>query len=116
MPKRADQETAFATLWAQYGRAVLSVCVLTLFMHDIFGAHGYLAMRHTRQEIERVQADITHLNEDNQKLVEEVKLLKSDPATIERIARCELGRAKPSEVIITIPGSGQPESCEELLH
>ncbi|HXT23723.1 MAG TPA: septum formation initiator family protein [Candidatus Eisenbacteria bacterium] len=94
-------------LWTQYGRALLGICVFGLFLHDIFGAHGYLAMRRTQQEIERVQGEIARLNKENTELSQEVKALKSDPHKIESIARDELGLAKPGEVIIKIPKSEQ---------
>jgi cell division protein FtsL len=94
-------------LWAHYGRALLGLCVLGLFLHDIFGAHGFLAMRRTKQEIERVQGEIARLNQENTELSQEVKALKSDPHKIESIARDELGLAKPGEVIIKIPKSEQ---------
>jgi len=93
--------------WAQYGRALLGVVVFGLFLHDIFGTHGYIAMRRTKQEIERVQQEIIRLNKENAELSEEVKALKSDPHKIESIARDELGLAKPGEVIIKIPKSQQ---------
>ncbi len=116
MPSRANPQSPFATLWSQHGRAVLSIGVLVLFLHDIFGAHGYLAMRRTRQEIERVQADIARLNKENVELADEVKALKSDPHKIESIARCELGLAKPGEVIIKIPQAGPAQSCDDSAH
>lgn len=94
-------------LWAHYGRALLGICVFGLFLHDIFGTHGFLAMRRTRQEIERVQGEIARLNRENTELSQEVKALKSDPHKIESIARDELGLAKPGEVIIKIPKSEQ---------
>ena len=54
-----------------------------------------------------MNADIKRLNKDNVQLQEEVKELKSDPRKIEKIARDELGLAKPGEVIIKIPQSHQ---------
>ena len=103
------QQTKFAARWSQYGRSALILCVFTLFLHDIFGTHGYLAMRRTKQEIERVQSDINRLAKENAALSEEVKSLKTDPHKIESIARDELGLAKPNEVIIKIPQSQQPK-------
>jgi cell division protein FtsL len=76
-------------------------------VHDIFGTHGYLAMRRTEQEIKKVNADRERLNKENVQLEEEVKELKSDPRKIETIARDELGLARPGEVIIKIPQSQQ---------
>jgi cell division protein FtsB len=110
---RANPQSPFASLWAQYGRAILGVCVFVLFLHDIFGTHGYLAMRRTRKEIARVQADIARLNKENVRLAAEAKALRSDPHKIESIARCELGLAKSGEIIIKIPQSGRTESCDE---
>jgi len=110
-----SSEDRLHLLWAQYGRALLSVCVFGLFLHDIFGPHGFLAMRRTRQDIERVQREIVRLNKENAELSGEVKSLKSDPHLIERIARDELGLAKPGEVIIKIPKSEQvhPENSQQ---
>jgi cell division protein FtsL len=90
-----------------YGGALLGLLLFALVVHDIFGTHGYLAMRRTQQEIKKVNADIQQLNKENVQLEEEVKDLKSDPRKIEKIARDELGLAKPGEVIIKIPQSLQ---------
>jgi cell division protein FtsB len=97
----------FSVWWAQYGRAALGICVFGLLLHDIFGTHGYLAMRRTKQEIQRVQGEIDRLSKENTELSQEVKALKSDPRKIESIARDELGLAKPGEVIIKIPKGQQ---------
>ena len=102
-----SKQKAFQNLWLHYGRAVLGVSIFGLFLHDIFGPHGYLAMRRTKLEIERVHGEIVRLNKENAELSEEVKSLKSDPHKIESIARDELGLAKPGEVIIKIPKSEQ---------
>ncbi len=95
--------------WQQYGRGLLGLFLLALLVHDVFGAHGFLAMRRTRAEIERVQKDINRINKENIQLAEEVKELKSDPRAIEKIAREDLGLAKDGEVIIKIPQERQPE-------
>ncbi len=95
--------------WQQYGRGLLGLFLLALLVHDVFGAHGFLAMRRTRAEIEKVQKDIDRINKENIQLAEEVKALKSDPRTIEKIAREDLGLAKDGEVIIKIPQERQPE-------
>jgi cell division protein FtsB len=93
------------TFLRHYGGLLLGLLVLVLVVHDIFGTHGYLAMRRTQKEIEKVQTDLQQLNKENLQLEEEVKELKTDPHKIEKIARDELGLAKPGEVIIKIPQS-----------
>jgi len=91
----------------QYGPALLGLVVLVLVVHDIFGTHGYLAMRRTQQEIKKVNADLDQLNRENLQLEQEVRELKTDAHKIEKIARDELGLARPGEVIIKIPRSQQ---------
>ncbi len=105
--KKTDAGEKFAGLLRQYGSTLLGLLLLALLVHDIFGAHGYLAMRRTQQEINKVKAGIEQLNKENLQLEEEVKELKSDPHKIEKIARDELGLARPGEVIIKIPQSQQ---------
>ena len=90
-----------------YGPALIGLLVLVLVVHDIFGAHGYLAMRRTQQEIKKVSKDLDQLNKENSELEQEVRELKTDPRRIEKIARDELGLARPGEVIIKIPRSQQ---------
>jgi cell division protein FtsB len=93
----------------QHGRTILGLFVLALVVHDVFGTHGFIAMRRTQNEIERVRKDIDRLNSENVELGGKVKALKTDPHMIEQIAREELQRAKPGEVIIRIPQLPQPQ-------
>ena len=103
-----SSEERLHSLWQNYGRVVLTVCIVALVVHDVFGAHGYVALRRTKQEIARVQRDLARLNKENNDLAEEVQALRTDPNKIESIARDELGLAKQGEVIIKIPQSQQP--------
>jgi cell division protein FtsB len=74
-----------------------------LLLQDIFGTHGVLAMRRSLKEAAQVQQEIDRLNAENKKMQDNVQNLKSDPATIERIAREDLGLARPGEYIFKIP-------------
>ena len=100
---KEEPESGFNEFLGQHGRTILALFVLALVVHDVFGTHGFIAMRHTQREIERVKKDIQRLNSENLQLNDQVKALKSDPHAIERIAREELQRAKPGEVIIRVP-------------
>jgi cell division protein FtsB len=101
-------ENQISDFLKQHGRTVLGLFVLALVVHDIFGTHGFIAMRHTQIEIQRVRKNIDRLNSENVQLSNQVKALKSDPHEIERIAREELQRAKQGEVIIRVPQLPQP--------
>lgn len=93
----------------QYGRHLLIIFVVVLVVHDIFGPHGFLVMRRKQQEIQKVNMQIEKLNKENATLEQDVKDLKTDPQTIRKIAREELGLAKPGEIIIKLPAQTQPE-------
>ncbi len=74
-----------------------------LLLQDIFGTHGVLAMRRTQLQAKEVQQEIERLNEENRKLQDRVQHLKSDPATLEGIARDEMHLKRPGELVFPIP-------------
>lgn len=110
LKRKSKKELAlekFAALAKRYGREILGLAVLAMVVHDVFGTHGFLAMRRTQSEIKKVQANLEQLNKENEALEQEVRDLKSDPRLIEKIARDELGLARPGEVIIRVPQGRQ---------
>lgn len=80
----------------------LGAALALLLLQDVFGTHGVLAMRRSQQEAAQVQKDIDQFNEENHQLQDRVKSLKSDPSSVERIAREEMGLARPGEYIFKI--------------
>ena len=98
-----DLQGKFRNLLTNYGRHVLVVFVAVLLIHDVFGTHGYMAMRRKQQEIQKVTTELDRLNKENAALEQDVKNLKTDPQTIEKIAREELGQSRPGETIIKLP-------------
>ena len=112
LKKKIEQVSAEEKIWSlmrQYGRGLLGLLVLVMIVHDVFGTHGFLAMRRTQNEIRKVNADLDALRKENAALAQEVKDLNSDPRLIEKIARDDLGLARPGEIIIRIPQGQQLE-------
>lgn len=88
-----------------------------LLLQDVFGNHGVLAMRRSQQEAREVEQQINQMNEENRQLEAKVKALKTDPQAIERIAREEMGLARPGEYIFKLPpkpgdGSAAPSPSD----
>lgn len=81
----------------------LLAALVLLILQDVFGTHGVLAMRRSQKEVEQARKEIQQISDENQKLQENVKALKTDPQAIERIAREEMGLARPGEYIFKIP-------------
>ena len=102
-----DQRVGFLQQLGQFLRRNASWFLVAglalLLLQDIFGTHGVLAMRRAQKEAESVQKEIDQINQENQQLQDRVKALKTDPQAIERIAREEMGLAKPGEYIFKLP-------------
>lgn len=85
-----------------------------LVLQDVFGTHGVLAMRRAQHEATREQQEIDRMNQENVDLQNRVNQLKTDPQAIERIAREQMGLARPGEYIFKVPpnktGSGSRTS------
>jgi cell division protein FtsL len=105
--KNVSVEEKIRSLMRQYGRGLLGLLMLVMIVHDVFGTHGFLAMRRTQNEIRKVKANLEALSKENAALEQEVKDLNSDPRLIEKIARDDLGLARPGEIIIRIPAGQQ---------
>jgi cell division protein FtsB len=89
--------------WKRHMREILIVALLLLAVHDVFGAHGFLAMWRTQKQLTQLRGDIDRLNKENVQMTGQVTALKTDPETIERIAREQMGLAKPGEMIFKLP-------------
>ena len=74
-----------------------------LFLQDIFGTHGVLAMRRTQRQAAEIRKEIGRLEQENRRLQGCVEGLRSDPASVERIAREDMGLARPGEYVFKIP-------------
>ena len=98
------------SFWARYARYILALGLFLIAMHDVFGSHGLLAMRRTQAQVKQLRGDIDHLKQENNELNKQVRALRTDPKAVERIARDELGLARPGEMIFKIPE--QPQASE----
>jgi cell division protein FtsB len=81
---------------------LLAAGIALLLISDVFGTHGVLAMRRAQKQAAGIQKKIEQLNQQNQQLEARVKALKTDPEAVERIAREEMGLAKPGEYIFKV--------------
>lgn len=101
-----EQPLTFFAQMREFLRRNMSVFLVAglvlLLIQDIFGTHGVLAMRRAQKEAERAQQEINRINNENRQLQDDVKALKSDPQAIERIAREEMGLARPGEYVFKI--------------
>lgn len=79
-----------------FGLLVLSIVSVPLAILDEEGLPRYRALKGELSEVERVNE---RLRRDVQQLDREVEALRTDPETIERIARDELGMIRDDEIL-----------------
>jgi cell division protein FtsB len=84
--------------------------VVMLAYHVVFGANGMVAYQHKRSENQKLQQEILRLQQENSRIYERVRELKSDPRAIEREAREQLKYARPGEVVYIAPETAGPSS------
>ncbi|MEE8177899.1 MAG: septum formation initiator family protein [Acidobacteriota bacterium] len=90
--------------------AVCSLALLSLAVHEIAGENGYLVRRQRRLQMQALDEEVQRLQEDNRRLTQKIQLLRSDPQTIEELAREKLRLARPGEVVVTLPPEEQPDA------
>jgi len=79
-----------------------------LLVNGLFGERGLLATMRARRAYAGAAQDLARLRQENRTLRERARRLRSDPRTIEAVARGELGFAEPGEIVVTVRDLRQP--------
>jgi len=83
--------------------SILGLLMMAVLVHDLFGARGFLAMRRQQQEKVRLEQELERTQTENHDLSDSIQRLKTDPVYIERLAREQMGLARPGEHVFKIP-------------
>jgi len=78
---------------------LLIFVTLVLVVDALIGEKGLMESMRARRRYREVAASLDALRHANAKLRDEVRRLNEDPATIESVAREELGLIRPGEVV-----------------
>lgn len=73
-----------------------------LLLDSLVGSSGLLEALRARRQYAALKADVDQKELENAKLRDEIRRLREDPATIESIARQELGLMRSGEVMVVI--------------
>lgn len=79
--------------------------LVLLLLVGIFNKDGIWEVLESRREVLALKASIARLEKENSLLVQEIDALKNDPRYLEKIAREDLGLARPGETIFVFPDS-----------
>ena len=78
------------------------IAFIALAVGSVFGDRGLLSLVEKRRQVESLRVEIETLRGENAALVGEIAALKQSPRAIERLAREELGLARPDETVFLI--------------
>ena len=86
----------------KYWSHVLLFAASVLLVNGLFGQRGLLETMRARRAYAAAGVDLARLRHDNQTLRERARRLRSDPRTIEDVARGELGLVGRGEILVTV--------------
>ena len=78
------------------------IALIALVVGSFFGDRGFIQLVAKREQAESLRREIEDLRAENGRLAAEIVALKTDPRAIERVAREQLGLARPGETVFLI--------------
>ena len=103
--RRKSQATTSSVPPATRRRSLQMLLVfvtLVLVINALVGERGLTETLRARKQHQELVTSIEHLRAENARLREEARRLRSDPSTIEALARQELGLIKPGEMLFIV--------------
>jgi cell division protein FtsB len=76
--------------------------LIALVVGSMFGDRGILHLITQRQRADALRLEIEALRDENLRLYAEIRELRTDPRAVERLAREELGLARPGETLFLL--------------
>lgn len=106
--RRAPAVPAPSPLRRRVLHYILALVTVVLVVDALVGDKGLLETMRARRQYVEVAASLVALRQQNVRLRDEIRRLKGDPATIESIARSELGLMRPGELVFVIKDAPKP--------
>ncbi len=78
------------------------ILVIALVVGSLFGDRGILQLVSQRERAEALARELEEMREENRRLAQEIRALQADPRAIEKLAREQLGLARPGEKVFVI--------------
>ena len=94
----------------QIALAVFGVLAFVTLFLSFFHEKGVLQVRAQSQKLSALESEVSKIEAENKAITGEIHALRSDPSTIEKIAREELKLVKPGEVVLVTPPANDNSS------
>jgi cell division protein FtsB len=79
-----------------------AIALIALTVGSVFGDRGILNLVNKRRQVDELRGELEALRAENARLSSEIAALRTSPRAIERLAREELGLARPDETVFLI--------------
>jgi len=79
-----------------------ALALIALTVGSVFGDRGILNLVGKRRQVEALRSELEGLRAENARLSSEIVALRTSPRAIERLAREQLGLARPDETVFLI--------------
>jgi cell division protein FtsB len=90
-------------------KLALGLVFIALLINSLFGDRGVLHVLAQQRRAADLARDLAQLRRENTRLARDIEALRTDPRTLERLAREELGLAGPGETIFLLRQPGQSD-------
>jgi cell division protein FtsB len=111
-PRRKSQPSNSSVPPATRRRTLQMLLVfvtLVLVINALVGERGLTETLRARRQHQELVISIERLRAENARLRDEARRLRSDPSTIEALARQELGLIKPGEMLFIVKDAKQAQ-------
>lgn len=99
-PEVERRRTLHRRIWL----SSIAACFTAGLLFALFAEDGWLGVREARAELRALETDLADHQARVRALRDEVETLAKDPRALERIAREQLGYARPGEFVLLLPG------------
>jgi len=79
-----------------------AIALIALAVGAVFGDRGILNLIEKRDQVDSLRHEVEALQQENAQLSGEITALRQSPLAIERLAREQLGLARPDETVFLI--------------
>jgi len=90
---------------------VLCFAACVLAVNALIGERGLSETLRAREDFNRTVAELSQLQYENAVFADTVRRLEHDAATIEDVARAELGLVRPGEVLVVVKPAATPAAA-----
>lgn len=78
-------------------------CIAFILFFTVFGDKGLLRIHELKQDKARIDGRLLEVKGENEKLKHEIMTLKTDPRSMESIARKDFGLVRGDEIVYQFP-------------